>query len=128
MLKTGVDLLQLDRFVRVLERHPVRFRTRVYMEREQEECGGNLPSLAGRFALKEAASKVLGTGLWRSGVAWRHIEIVRNPSTGEPELQLHATAARIAQEQGLAHWSISVSHDGQYVLAFVVACPAVWSG
>ncbi len=128
MLKTGVDLLHLDRFVRVLKRHPVRLRTRVYTEREQEECGGNLPSLAGRFALKEAVSKVLGTGLWRSGVAWQHIEILRNPSTGEPELLLHAAAARIARDQHLDHWSISVSHDGQYVLAFVVAYPSVWSG
>ncbi len=126
MLRTGVDLLHLDRFVRVLQRHPARFRSRVYTERERNECGHDLQSLAGRFALKEAASKALGTGLWRSGVAWQHIEIVRNPATGEPELQLHAAAARIAQSKQLDCWAVSLSHDGQYVLAFAVACPAIW--
>ncbi len=126
MLRTGVDLLHLDRFGRVLKRYPARFPSRVYTERERRECGHDLQSLAGRFALKEAAAKVLGTGLWRSGVAWQHIEIVRNPATGEPTLQLHAAAARIARQQQLYHWSVSLSHDGKYVLAFAVACPAIW--
>lgn len=120
-MRTGVDLLYLPRFQRVLERFGQRFVGKVFTEREQMECAGRVHSLAGRFALKEAAAKALGTGLWREGVAWRDIEIVRHPVTGEPMLNLRAGAAAWAARRHLADWSVSLSHDGEYVLAFAVA-------
>lgn len=121
MLRTGVDLLYLVRFARVLECYDRRFRHRVFTPRERRECGCNVRSLAGRFALKEATAKALGTGLWRAGVAWHDIEIVREPDTGRPTLHLAAAAAASARQQHLHDWAISLSHDGDYVLAFAVA-------
>ncbi len=120
-MRTGVDLLYLPRFQPLLERFGSRFLGKVFTEREQAECAGRVQSLAGRFALKEAVAKALGTGLWQAGVAWRDIEILRHPVTGEPQLNLRAGAADCAARQCLAHWSVSLSHDGKYVLAFAVA-------
>ncbi len=120
-MRTGVDLLHLPRFQQVLDRFGPRFLGKVFTEREQAECMGRVQSLAGCFALKEAAAKALGTGLWREGVAWRDIEILRHPVTGQPMLHLRAGAATCAVRQNLAEWCVSLSHDGEYVLAFAVA-------
>ena len=120
-MRTGVDLLHLPRFQRVLERFDQRFLRKIFTEREQVECAGHVQSLAGRFALKEATAKALGTGLWREGVAWRNIEVLRHPVTGEPQLNLSAGAADCAARRNLVDWSISLSHDGEYVLALAVA-------
>ena len=119
-MRTGVDLLHLPRFQKVLERFNQRFLGKVFTYQEQVECGERLQTLAGRFALKEATAKALGTGLWRDGVAWRDIEILRNEETGEPMLNLSAGAARRAARLNLTDWSISLSHDGEYVLALAV--------
>ncbi len=121
MLRTGVDLLHLTRFAQVLARYERRFLHKVFTERECRECNGDVQALAGRFALKEATSKALGTGLWRARVFWRDIEIVRAPRSGAPVLFLAAGAADKARRQHLQDWSLSLSHDGEYVVAFVVA-------
>lgn len=119
-MRTGVDLLHLPRFHKVLERFDQRFLGRVFTEQEQVDCTGRIRSLAGRFALKEATAKALGTGLWQEGVGWRDIEILRNSETGEPHLYLFGGAANRADRLELADWSISLSHDGEYVLAMAV--------
>lgn len=120
-MRTGVDLLHLPRFERVLARHRRRFLDRVFTEREQALCAGRVRSLAGRFALKEAAAKALGTGLWRQKVTWKDIEILRQEETGEPRLRLAGGAAARADLLNLRQWSVSLSHDGEYVLAMVAA-------
>jgi holo-[acyl-carrier protein] synthase len=76
--------------------------------------------LAARFAAKEAVAKTLGTGIWRDGVAWTDIEVLREAS-GAPRLILHGAAATIAANLGLHTWSISLSHDRAQAIAFVVA-------
>ena len=70
-LRTGIDLLEIDRLRAVIERHGVRFLKRIYTERELEEVGGNMASLAGRFASKEAVAKARGTVI--GAVNWREI-------------------------------------------------------
>ncbi len=120
-MRTGVDLLHLPRFQQVLKRFDQRFLDKVFTARERSECAGQVRSLAGRFAMKEATAKALGTGLWREGVAWRDIEILRHPVTGEPKLKLKAGAAKCAARLNIVTWSISLSHDGEYVIAFAVA-------
>ena len=120
-LRTGVDLLHLPRFERVLERRHRKLLDRVFTDREQALCAGRVRSLAGRFALKEAAAKALGTGLWRQGVSWKDIEILRQEETGEPRLRLAGGAAERARLLDLREWSVSLSHDGEYVLAMVAA-------
>jgi len=114
----GVDLIEIERIQRTLQRHGERFLKRVYTSQELKEVGDNPSSLAVRFAAKEAVAKALGTGI--GDVCWEDIEILRNP-TRQPVLQLHGTAERLADELGLTKWSISLSHSKTLAIAFVVA-------
>ena len=79
---------------------------------------GKMSSLAARFAAKEAVSKAFGTGIGL--LAWREIQILRGPER-EPVLHFTGTAARMAEEQNLTTWSVSLSHTEQYAVALVVA-------
>ena len=117
LLRTGVDLVEIQRFERALERHGERLLARIFTPRELEQCGGKVQSLAARFAAKEAVSKALGTGIGKVG--WREIEIVTLPN-GEPQLLLHGEAAHLAHSLGLGIWSISLSHTAKYAVAFVI--------
>ena len=77
-LTCGVDLLLIERFESVLNRHPDRFPRRILTDREREYCGDRLAEMAVRFAGKEAVMKCLGTGV--RGVKWKEIEILANAS------------------------------------------------
>lgn len=121
MLRTGVDLIEIERIQRAISQHGVRFLQRVYTATEQQTCQGRAESLAARFAAKEAVAKALGTGIWRQGVDWTDIEIARDPASGAPQLLLHRAAADHAQQLGLTEWSVSLSHDRERAIAFVVA-------
>jgi holo-[acyl-carrier protein] synthase len=118
LLRTGIDLVEIERMRSVLERHGERFLRRVYTSQELADSGGSPASLSARFAAKEAASKALGTGI--GDVAWQEIEVLRSPS-GEPFLVLHGAARCLADEQGLTTWALSLSHTQHYAVAQVVA-------
>ena len=114
---TGVDLLAMDRFERVLDRHGDRFLNRIYTRREQDYCGDRRAELAVRFAGKEAVMKALGTGV--RGVSWREIEILAN-ARGKPVVLLHGKAKARAQAIGLEELDISLTHERELVCAFAV--------
>ena len=118
MLRTGVDIIEVERIKRAAERHGERFYRRFYTEAECERCGGHYTALAARFAAKEAVAKALGTGI--GDVCWTDIEVV-NGERGEPNVLLHGPAAELAAELGLTHWSISLAHTSEEAIAFVVA-------
>ncbi|HAJ34279.1 MAG TPA: holo-[acyl-carrier-protein] synthase [Chloroflexi bacterium] len=120
MLHTGVDLIEIARVRAAIEAYGERFLTRVYTEGELTCCRQRVESLAVRFAAKEAVAKTLGTGVWRNGVVWTDIEVLRAAS-GAPHLLLHGAAASIAVNLGLSTWSLSLSHDRTHAVAFVVA-------
>jgi holo-[acyl-carrier protein] synthase len=117
-LATGVDLIEIERVQDAIARHGDRFLQRIFTPAELIACGGRPESLAARFAAKEAAAKALGRGI--GDVAWQEIEVIGN-SNHAPQLNLHGEAARLASEQGLMIWSVSLSHTREYALAFVVA-------
>ena len=117
-LRTGVDMVSLPRFARALERHGERLARRLFTAAELACCGGQVASLAARFAAKEAVVKALGTGI--GPVTWHEVEVLREES-GAPRLVLHGTAARLARELGLHTWSISLSHTREMAIACVVA-------
>jgi len=121
-LRTGVDILEIDRLEEVLERHGRRFLERVYTQNELAEVEGRPASLAARFAAKEAVSKALGSGIGEIG--WQEIEILRGVK-GEPVLRLSGKARWLAEKQGLQHWAISLSHSRLYAVAVVVASSVV---
>jgi holo-[acyl-carrier protein] synthase len=118
MLRTGIDLIEIERVRGLLERYGDRFLERVFTRQEIAELGANVASLAGRYAAKEAVAKALGTGI--GAVAWREIEILRGPQR-EPVLHLHGKAARLASELGLVEWSVSISHSQTEAVGMVVA-------
>lgn len=118
LLRTGVDLLEIDRFIATCRRYNQRFLQRIFTPQELAENGQNMASLAARFAAKEAVSKAFGTGIGR--LSWHDVEICRGP-LGEPILSLHGAAERLAAEQHLDTWSLSLSHSQSHAIAFVVA-------
>ena len=117
-LANGVDIIEIKRITKALEAHGERFLHRIYTTKELALFGGSTPSLAARFAGKEAVAKALGCGI--GDILWVEVEILRGPN-GQPELHLHGSAKRIAEEQGLTTWSISLSHSMEYAIAMVTA-------
>ena len=117
-LATGVDIIEVDRVALVIERQGNRFLQRVFTFQELVDSAESATSLAARFAAKEAVAKALSTGI--GPVTWHEIEILSGPAK-EPILQLHGEALRLASEQGLEDWSVSLSHTETSAIAFVVA-------
>jgi holo-[acyl-carrier protein] synthase len=118
MLRTGVDIIEIDRIREGIDRHGERFYQRFFTQRERDYCEDRLTSLAARFAAKEAVGKAFGTGI--GDIRWVEIEIVCD-LRGKPELILHGDAARLSEELGIKEWSVSLSHTGHEAIAFVVA-------
>lgn len=116
-LSTGVDLIEIERIRQTIDRHGERFLDRIFTPGEQTQAGGNPANLAIRFAAKEATSKALGTGIGK--VRWRDIEVVSLPS-GQPTLELHGQAKKIAAQLGFQSWSVSLSHSREMAVAVVV--------
>jgi len=117
-LASGIDLIEIVRLREAVERHGIRLLGRIFTPQEIEEVGDSVASLAARFAAKEAVAKALGTGI--GDVGWLEIEILRG-SNRQPILYLHGAAARLAEEKGLHHWSISLSHSLTIAIALAVA-------
>ena len=117
MLVNGVDIVEIPRIRRALDRFGQRFLLRLYTDREIAYCRGRAPQLASRFAAKEAVMKALGTGT--RGVRWRDIEVVRERGRA-PTVQLHGTALARAMRLGIDHLAVALSHSQEYAVAFVV--------
>ncbi len=117
-LRTGIDLVELFRLEQINPAIRSRFYQRIYTARELEQSGGSIQSLGGLFAAKEAVSKALGTGI--GPVSWQEIEILE-ADNGQPILELHGAAARIAAELHLSAWSVSISHTAAHAVAVAVA-------
>lgn len=91
----GVDTIDIRRIEASLQRFGNRFLNRVFTPLEQAKAAARhtpAPTLAKRFAAKEACAKALGTGL-AQGVAWRDMGVVNLPS-GQPTMELTGGAAR----------------------------------
>lgn len=117
-ITSGIDVIEIERIDRAVDRWGDRFLHRVFTETEVLHCRGRAQSLAGRFAAKEAASKALGVGI--RGLSWKDIEVVRGPR-GKPVMHLHGKAARIAELQGLTSFEVSITHSRSDAIAVVIA-------
>ena len=113
----GVDVVDLERFERVLERTPA-MRARLFTPSEQVRDGEPRPtaSLAARFAAKEALIKAFGSS---AGLSWQDLEVVSDDQRN-PSLTLHQGARRVADARGVTSVHLSLSHDGGIATAFVV--------
>ena len=117
----GVDIVDIARIQALLDRHGERFLRRVYTEAETAYAmrGVNRAErLAGRFAVKEALMKALGTGKTQ-GILWKDVETLRGRA-GKPEVHLHGQAVRWAKLRGSSAVHVSITHDGGKAVAFVI--------
>jgi holo-[acyl-carrier protein] synthase len=121
VLGTGLDLVSIIRFNKFTERRGERGLQRLFTAGELHYCLGHIdpgPSLAARFAAKEAFFKALGTGMGPAG-GWRDVEVVRL-SSGRPRLMLHGRAAATAQEMQVRAIHLSLTHTAETAGAFVL--------
>ena len=110
----GIDIIRVDRIRAALERFGPRFSGRVLTPAERRYVRDRPETFAGRWAAKEAVSKVLGLGV--RGIGWREIEIERLP-TGQPSVRLHGRAAARAEQLGMERIAVSISHEAEYAVA-----------
>jgi len=118
---TGVDLAEVDRIRRSIERYGQRFVDRIYTTGEiayVERKANRYERYAARFAAKEAGMKAIGTG-WRHGVTWHDFEVENLPS-GRPILKLHGVAAEFAKRMGARSISLSLTHTAELGMAHVI--------
>jgi holo-[acyl-carrier protein] synthase len=121
----GIDIIEVGRVRKVLEKHGERFLSRVFTPNEVRQCRGKVSRLAGRFAAKEAISKALGTGL--HGVAWREMEVVQLRS-GRPTVTLHGNSKRRAELLGISAFDVSIADLAEFSIAIAVAVQTVLPG
>src|ERR1700726_2407339 len=118
---TGIDITEVPRIREAIERHGERFLKRIFTEGEIQYCeskANRVERYAARFAAKEAAMKAIGTG-WNHGVAWRDIEVCRQPG-GRPTIEFHGKAGEFAAKLGAVHVALSLSHTEEYAIAQVI--------
>ncbi len=122
ILGTGIDLVENDRFRKVLERWDERFLARVFSVDERAYCRQKAQPeqhFAGRFAIKEAVSKAFMTGIGPH-FGWLDIEVIRDADTGAPSAALHGKAAAYAQRLGVRRILISIAHTRNYAVATAI--------
>jgi len=120
-LRVGVDLIEIERVRRALERYGDGFRLRCFTEVERAYCDSKpnpAQHYAGRFAAKEAVGKALGVGVH---FTWREIEIVGRP---KPGVRLSGRTARAAERLAAGRIELSMTHSRVLAAAIAVVEPA----
>lgn len=114
----GIDLADIPRIKKAIERYGDRFLSRVFTPWEIQYCLSKINpelSFAGRFAVKEAVFKAIGTG-FAEGVKWTSVEVV-NDKRGQPQARL---GQAIRKHIGNKHIIISLSHSQDYAVACAI--------
>ena len=120
MRGVGIDAVDIGRFRSLLERRP-RLRERLFTPAELASLAARTdqaPSLAARFAVREATMKALGVGL---GAFDFHDVEVENSDGGAPRLVVTGRAAELAREAGVSDWKVSITHTDGLAMAIVAA-------
>jgi len=118
ILGLGVDLADIERVGRVLEKYP-RFAERCFTDHEREYAfrfARPERRLAARFAGKEAVMKSMGTG-WRR-IRWKDIEITGG---GKPTVRMSGNAARRAEMLGVTEVLVTITHTDGDALVMAIA-------
>ena len=117
----GVDIVDVARVEDLLARYRDRFVRRLFTDVEAGYASGSVrmaERLAGRFAVKEAVLKALGTGK-SQGILWRDVETIRGPM-GRPEVKLYGNALNYMKKLNGNRIFVSITHDGGKAVAFVI--------
>jgi holo-[acyl-carrier protein] synthase len=116
-VRIGVDLIEIDRVRRALERHGDGFRERCFTPGERAYCESRAnpaQHYAGRFAAKEAVGKALGFGVH---FTWKEIEVAGRP---KPGVRLSGRTARAAERIGARRIELSMTHSRELAAAVAV--------
>lgn len=116
----GIDAVDVDRFRTSLARTPT-MRDRLFVDEELAYVAPKVdpvPSLAARFAAREAVMKAMGLGLGAFGF---HEVWVTRAESGEPSLAITGRALELAVDRGITHWHLSITHTATVAIAYVVA-------
>jgi len=116
-VRVGVDLIEIERVRRALERHGDGFRERCFTAQERAYCDSKpnpAQHYAGRFAAKEAVGKALGVGVH---FTWREIEVAGRP---KPGVRLSGRTARAAEALGAGRIELSMTHSKELAAAVAV--------
>jgi holo-[acyl-carrier protein] synthase len=125
-LAVGCDLVHVPRIADILgvDSAPL---YKIFHATEKSYCEGlhetqKFASYAARFAAKEAFGKALGVGLYTTGLNPVMVWVERLPS-GKPQLKWEQTVQDLLEREGFTGAELSLSHDGEYALAFVTLVP-----
>lgn len=120
----GVDAVDIERFRTSLARTPS-MRERLFTAAELAYVAPQadpIPSLAARFAAREAVMKAMGLGLGAFGF---HEVWVARADSGEPSLMISGKALQLANERGISEWHLSLTHTELVAIAYVVGSQRV---
>jgi holo-[acyl-carrier protein] synthase len=116
----GIDIIEVAR-VDKLSRKDDKFVKKIFTQTEIDYCRkfkNGSQNFAGRFAVKEAFSKAMGTGL-SNGLKFNEIETV-NDQLGKPEIVLYGRTKEIFNERNLRFSHVSIAHLKEYATAVVI--------
>jgi holo-[acyl-carrier protein] synthase len=120
-LRVGIDLIEIARVRRALERHGDGFRGRCFTAAERAYCESKpnpAQHYAGRFAAKEAVGKAIGSGVY---FTWLEIEISGRP---KPGVHLSGRTAAFADRVGAGQIEVSMTHSRELAAAVALVVPA----
>lgn len=117
---TGVDIVQISRIEKIMNRKNDAFINRIFTKDEIEyinKKGNKANTIAGLYASKEAISKAIGTGIGE--IAWHDMEISHD-DRGKPLVNISPVKEPLLLDLGINKFDLSISHDGDYAIAFVI--------
>ena len=111
----GIDTIEISRMTKAFEKES--FSKRCFTEKELQMIGASMSKAAGNFAVKEAVSKVFGTGF--CAMELHDIEVLRDEA-GKPFVNLYGEAVRLAEECKINCIHVSITNTSSIATAFAV--------
>lgn len=118
ILGVGTDIIEIDRIKKAINNTPM-FLEKIFTKRELEELSKKnfrVESIAGNFAVKEAVSKAIGTGI--RGFSLNDIEVFRD-ELGKPFIEVSSKVKELIKSNDYK-FNVSISHNRSCAIAFVV--------
>ena len=119
---TGLDIIEIDRIKKSIKKYSPKFEQRIFTTAEIDYCqsqGDPAKHFAARFAVKEAVSKCMGTGI-RGSLGFKDMEVI-NEKTGKPILVMTGKGKELFEKLELKSIHISISHDSTHAIAHAIA-------
>ena len=119
---TGLDIVEIDRIKHSLKKYSPKFEQKIFTSTEIDYCqsqGDPAKHFAARFAVKEAVSKCMGTGI-RESLGFKDMEVI-NEETGKPILVMTGKGKELFEKLKLKSIHISISHDSTHAIAHAIA-------